>query len=82
MSDKSSQFAEKAGRQKRLYHVEDWLTIVGVAEVEATTKAEVKALIEAGEVEFIYDDGVNVRRGDGTRIRLAEPRTSPDKDES
>jgi hypothetical protein len=57
-------------RKRRLYRVEETLTIVGVAHVEAATKAEVRQMIDRGEVEFIYNDGQDIRRGDGIKIVL------------
>jgi hypothetical protein len=56
----------------RRYRVEETLTIVGSAEVEATSKAEAHQKIMAGEVEFFWNDGQDVRRGDGIHIFFEE----------
>lgn len=61
----------------RRYRVEETITVVGVAEVEATSKSEVKRMIADGEVGFIYNDGQDVRQGDGIRIYFEEFVTSP-----
>lgn len=51
----------------RLYRVEETLTVVGVGEVEATSKAEAVEKAKRGEVEFYWGDGQDVRRGDGIK---------------
>ena len=51
--------------RERTYRVEDVVTIVGVGYVTARSKAEAVEKARNGEVEFTYNDGQDIRRGDG-----------------
>lgn len=55
----------------RLYRVEDIITVVGVGYVEATSKAEAKRKATDGEVEFYYNNGQDIRRGDGLHVYVS-----------
>lgn len=56
---------------ERLYHVIDTVTITGVGDVMARSKAEAVEKAANGEVQFDYDQGQVVRRGDGLRALRA-----------
>lgn len=56
----------------RRYRVEEVLTIVGVAEVEAASKADAREKVLRGEVELTWNDGQDVRRGDGVHVYVAD----------
>lgn len=58
---------------EREYRIEETLTIVGVGSVMAHSKAEAVEKASRGEVEFFWNDGQDIRRGDGIKAFVERP---------
>ena len=55
---------------ERVYEVVETITITGVGYVRARSVAEAIESAKRGRVEFDWDQGQNVRRGDGIKAWL------------
>lgn len=56
---------------ERRYRVEDVVTIVGIGYVTAKSKTDAVAKAIDGLVEFTYNEGQDMRRGDGLHAFVA-----------
>lgn len=58
---------------ERWYVVVETITITGTGDVRARSKAEAVEKAKNGEVEFDWDQGQVIRRGDGIKAYLPAP---------